>query len=459
MQPESVKLKEANAHSKHPLTIVLLSLLGVSIICYALYSYQLMYPLLFGYEEQSPWLSAFSSYFALILLIPFLLLLVSWFIARRFYRSQSKGLWVLLLVGVHTVLWHGLFFTLTPLVTRLVNPPDWAAYAVGLGLQVAAVFLIASFVASLVAAVMLALLGWRQKTATVKTGVLASYLFGMLAIVVLVYVSGAMKYPAQLLDIKPLCYLVLSPLERSACLVSSFEPAEESPFESIKLTDFSPHSFQMIDGRLVFKAKPSRTGPDRYEQIYIDGVAYTDQTINPVAGEIVGVGDGRIAYVGFTGTDEDYRMTLYINNEPFLTKKTIALFNTPGELTYAVYDDSGSYLSQNGKIIVEGREATIEYATKQMPRKSREDYDRVIDEKTGTYTFTIGNYTLMQKGLDLYVNDKLFAPGLQVFEMKLLDGKVLFLASGKSGEDTFDQYLFFEKGLLTDEVIARIEAL
>jgi hypothetical protein len=428
-------------------------------------AYKVLGSLLFviqGYEASPGILSSlFLSYMGPAFVGALVLLFISWRIARMFYKTRSYSLWLSLVVGIIIIFWFLLLFTLLPAVLAFVPIPSGMGFAISLLLGIALNFVHVSVLVCILLATLVSVFRWNKGKG--GKGLWAPIIATVLATGMLVAFSGALKYPAQALGADMLCYGVLSKTERSLCLASSFVPSEDAAFDIIQIPFSYPHAFAMVGGRFVFIAQEKEDDGMRTKSdaVYADGVRL------PGTGSIFGfqdVGDGRIAYVVSAYESGDMTgSTLFLEDEEIASGDRVALIPGTG-LTYLFSDAEATYVTKEGKIVAEGEEAQEYFAARRaewlaVQNQPSDSITLKRDDEKREMTYTIGDMTIVHAQDGLYANGKPLMRGFSTWPPTVVEGKVVLGAFGMGTDMKLETYIIAEKGLLSEEVRARLEAL
>ena len=422
-----------------------------------------------GYKGQSQILMGFLPILGVAFIAVLLTFVVVWVVSRLLYRSESYALWASLTLGIYACVWFFELYVALPFAfTTFIHPTDdglGEALLVGIFALFIKVFSILGLLLSLI----FSLAFWRSKRRVIRSGCLAALLLAIIGAALLIYSSGALKYPAIALKENILCYGILSKTERMSCLVSSFvatevaspdvpAAAESADFDSVKVNINYPHDFKFIGGKFVFAGAFTNASGVHVDKVFIDGEAV------PAAGSVLAsgpsdVGSGRIAYVSksfsFASDKNQPPMTLVVGGKNVLTAEHIALLDTPGTLTYVVYDSHGSYAVVEGNKVAEGDDATRAFAdTAWKEHLARlQDSSGVTamrDDAARRITYRTGSHVLIMDTDGLTMDSKLIAPGLATWGVSSVNGKLIFAAYGLGADRKLVTYIFAEHGVMSD---------
>ncbi len=147
------------------------------------------------------------------------LLIVAWRIARHLYGTRSFSLWLSLAIGCYVVIWFSLTFALVPAVVSMAAIPAEASVAIGLMIGIVVLFAHAAMLISSLIGAVFSLSGWKKDGA--GKGMFWSVFIGLVAIIMLVYASGALRYPAVWFKSDLLCYGVPGSVGQFMCIAEA----------------------------------------------------------------------------------------------------------------------------------------------------------------------------------------------------------------------------------------------
>ena len=241
-----------------------------------------------------------ANYITMIWIVPVIGVIsgLSWIIARAINKTETVFLGFSTFVAVSSVLWFG-FIELAQFVINASAEPSPGLGAISLVIGYYILYATAFLIFIQILALPLYALTWRRKNphSEIKGAIVA----GVVGLLMLVYVSGVLRYPADLLNWDFLCYGVASARQEKECHEATFVLPTSSPtLDIIEVdSDFAVERFAKIQGKLVMTVRPN--GPGGNAVLYIDGVRDTryedlDQYPLEINGQIVftaikGIGD------------------------------------------------------------------------------------------------------------------------------------------------------------------------
>jgi|GEM_PF-5304605 len=360
--PVTLSKKQEAPVASAPLWEKILGWIGVAL--FALFTAAFAFKVLPGYTfimmgyEGSPQI---LNQFMMQIFLPaigasIVIMLIAFFLARITNVARTLGGWTTSFLCWYAALWFGVFLALLYGLTwyRKTNVEDWMSFAFSMLTSFGLVYVQLSF--SIVAgiALLIGLLSYLKRPRA-RTSILVRIIMVLVLIAGfsgLTYYSGAMKYPAEVLKFRQLCYLVSGTSDRQGCMNASVRVSKGDGTLDIIETRYVHYGSEgstpaFHDGVLLFTGNDinaPETGPflvrDGIQEPLPDGI-YPQQLI---------VAEGKLAYMGFDKSADRYQGLLYIDGVRDTTHPDVeAVAAIHGKLAVFARNGERNYISWNGR--------------------------------------------------------------------------------------------------------------